>query len=130
MSNSRSVYLRVFSLLLCFTPAVAAELKLVGGSAIAPVMAELIPRFEKSSGHHVTSELNAAIGAMTARVQQGEAADVIIVSRAQIEALEKHAPVRCSKAPRMLRVRHPETVNAPADHRAVNSFGRFRQIGR
>jgi ABC-type molybdate transport system substrate-binding protein len=32
----------------------AAEIKVVSGSAVAPVMIELIARFEKSSGHRVS----------------------------------------------------------------------------
>ena len=52
-------------------------------------MGELIPRFELSSGHKVTFDFNGAIGAMTERVKNGEAADVVIVSGPQIEMLEK-----------------------------------------
>jgi molybdate transport system substrate-binding protein len=92
ISRSFAIATSLLTVILCIISTAAsrgAELKLVGGSAVGPVMAELIPRFEKLSGHHVASDLNAAIGAMTARVQQGEAADVIIVSGAQIDSLEK-----------------------------------------
>jgi molybdate transport system substrate-binding protein len=82
----------IVSFTLCIVPAtasLAADLKLVGGSAVQPVMAELIPNFEKLAGHRVVTDLDAAVGAITARVQQGEPADVVIVSGAQIESLEK-----------------------------------------
>jgi len=65
----------------------AAQIKVIGGSAVIPAMAELIPRFEQSSGHKVRADFDGAIGAMTDRVRKGEVADVVIVSGAQIDAL-------------------------------------------
>jgi len=73
--------------------ATAAQIKVLSGSAIATAMAVLIPQFEKSSGHKVASDFDGAIGAMTDRVQKGEAADVVIVSGLQIEMLEKQGKV-------------------------------------
>lgn len=67
----------------------AAQLHVLGGSALEPVLAELLPRFETRSGHKVSFDLNGAIGAMAERVQRGERADVLIVSAAQIDALEQ-----------------------------------------
>jgi molybdate transport system substrate-binding protein len=73
--------------------AIAAQIKILAGSAIETAMAVLIPQFEKSSGHKVISDFNGAIGAMADRVQKGEAADVVIVSAPQIETLEKQGKV-------------------------------------
>ncbi len=73
--------------------AAATEIKVLSGSAVEPVMIVLIPQFEQSSGHKVTFDFDGAIGAMTRRIEKGEAADVIIVSRPQIDSLEKHAKV-------------------------------------
>jgi len=56
-------------------------------------MAVLIPQFERSSGHKVIFDFDGAIGAMTERVRQGEAADVVIVSGQQVESLEKEGRV-------------------------------------
>jgi molybdate transport system substrate-binding protein len=56
-------------------------------------MIELIPKFEKSSGHKVLADLDGAIGAMTDRVKKGEAADVAIVSGAQIDDLVREGKV-------------------------------------
>jgi molybdate transport system substrate-binding protein len=71
----------------------AAQIKVVGGSAIIPVMAELIPRFEQSSGHKVRTDFDGAIGAMTDRIRKGEVADVVIVSGTQIDALTREGKV-------------------------------------
>jgi molybdate transport system substrate-binding protein len=79
--------------LLSATVAAAAEIRILSGSAIEPPMVELIPKFEKSSGHKVSFDFNGTIGGMTDRIQRGEAADVGIVSRPQIELLEKAGKV-------------------------------------
>ena len=71
----------------------AAELKVVGGSAVVPIMDVLIPQFERASGHKVVSDFDAAIGAVAKRIEMGERADVVIVSRTQIESLEKGGKV-------------------------------------
>jgi molybdate transport system substrate-binding protein len=73
--------------------AVAAEIKVVGGSAVIPVMEILIPQFERASGHKVVADFDGAIGAMAKRIEGGEAADVVIVSGQQIESLEKSGRV-------------------------------------
>jgi molybdate transport system substrate-binding protein len=77
------------SLLICILTHVAtgAEIKVLAGSAIIPVMKELIPKFEQSSGHTIKSDFNGTIGAMAARVHGGEVCDVIIVSARQIDML-------------------------------------------
>src|SRR5256885_8079044 len=64
------------------SPAPAAEIKILSGSAVEPAMNELLPRFEETSGHKVRSDFDGAIGAMTERVRKGEAADVALLSRA------------------------------------------------
>jgi molybdate transport system substrate-binding protein len=74
-------------------PAAAAEIKILSGSAIEPAMTELIPKFEQSAGHKVSFDFDGAIGGMTERVRKGEAADVLIVSRAQIAMLETEGKI-------------------------------------
>lgn len=81
------------SLLSVINVAMAAEIKVLAGSAVIPAMEVLIPQFERASGHKVVSDFDGAIGAMTKRIEKGEAADVVIVSRQQIESLEKSAKV-------------------------------------
>jgi len=71
----------------------AAELKVIGGSAVIPVMTDLIAQFEQSSGHKVRTDFDGAIGTMTDRVRNGEMADVVIVSGAQIDALVREKKV-------------------------------------
>jgi molybdate transport system substrate-binding protein len=80
-----------FSLLLVAatpSPARAAEIKLLSPVAFRVLLPELLPQFEKSSGHKVTVDF-AVLGVITDRLLKGEAADVAIVSPAQNEELQK-----------------------------------------
>ena len=69
-----------------------ADVKVLSGGAMQPALAELIPKFEQASGHKVVIEYGGA-GAMADRIQRGEAADVAIVTPAQIDALEKQGKI-------------------------------------
>ncbi|HEX4553407.1 MAG TPA: substrate-binding domain-containing protein [Xanthobacteraceae bacterium] len=70
----------------------AAEIKVLAGSAVQPVMVDLIPKFEQASGHRVTFDYG-TVGGMAERVLKGEAADVAIVSGPQAELLEKEGKI-------------------------------------
>jgi molybdate transport system substrate-binding protein len=80
-------------LLIACSAASAADIKLLGGSAVIPVMTELIATFEQSTGHKVRSDFDGAIGQMTDRLAKGEAADVVIVSGAQVDRLIREGKV-------------------------------------
>jgi molybdate transport system substrate-binding protein len=82
----------VAALFASFSAASASELKVLSGSAVQPVMNELISQFERASGHKVAFDYG-TVGAMAGRVQSGERADVIIASGSQISALEKEGKV-------------------------------------
>jgi molybdate transport system substrate-binding protein len=56
-------------------------------------MTVLIPAFERETRDRVDADFDGAIGAMAKRVAIGERADVLIVSRQQIESLEKEGKV-------------------------------------
>jgi molybdate transport system substrate-binding protein len=55
-------------------------------------MAALVPSFEQSSGHKVTFDYG-TVGEMADRVQNGEAADLVIASAPQVATLEKQGKV-------------------------------------
>ena len=42
-------------------PATAAEIKVIAGSAVTPVMSQLIATFERSTGHKVRSDFDGAM---------------------------------------------------------------------
>jgi molybdate transport system substrate-binding protein len=74
--------LRIGSTLLLLTQATsplgAAEISFFCTDALAPSMRELVPEFEKASGHHVKTTV-ANAGTIAARLESGEVADLGIV---------------------------------------------------
>ena len=68
--------------------ALSSDLRVLSGSGVLPVMNEIIPQFERTSGHRV-SIVYGTVGEMAGRVQKGEVADIVIASAPQIESLEK-----------------------------------------
>src|SRR3954463_11216593 len=67
----------------------AGDIKVLAGSAVDTAFAVLIPQFERATGDRVRFDGDGAIGQMAKRVEAGEAVDVLVVSRPQIQALEK-----------------------------------------
>jgi molybdate transport system substrate-binding protein len=70
----------------------STDIKLLSGAALRSALNESIPRFERSSGHKVTIHYG-SVGAITNRLQMGEAADVAIVSGQQIEELQRQGKI-------------------------------------
>ena len=58
----------------------AAEIKGLATIALQSVMEDLAPRFEKASGHKVSITFGLGV-AMVKRVQEGEAADLLLAPR-------------------------------------------------
>lgn len=68
------------------TTAHAAEIKVVASAAVKHVVLELVPAFEKSSGHKVTIAW-AGTEAITKRVSDGEMADIVLIAAPNIDKL-------------------------------------------
>jgi hypothetical protein len=68
------------------TTAHAAEIKLIASAAVKGVVLDLIPGFEKSSGHKVTT-IWAGTEAITKRIRAGEAVDIVLIAAPNIDKL-------------------------------------------
>jgi len=68
--------------------AAAADITLVSPGAVSTSLAELIPRFEQSSGHKVAVKYSPAL-ALAERIKKGEGADVAILGEPAADALAK-----------------------------------------
>jgi molybdate transport system substrate-binding protein len=68
------------------TPASAAEIKLLSAGAMRAVVMELLPEFEKQTGHKVTIDRGTA-GQLAKRIGEGEAFDVAIITPAVVDDL-------------------------------------------
>src|SRR5258708_40187979 len=84
------VVFTVIALALGGTPAgaSAAEIKALATIALQGVMEDLAPRFEKASGHKVSITFGLGVP-LAKRVQDGEAADLLLGPRGSIEGLIK-----------------------------------------
>ena len=80
----------LFALLMALQPiaVAAAEIAAFISIGVQSAVEELIPVFEKASGHRIVAAWAVAAGLNT-RVQDGEVADVLISTRAGIDALIK-----------------------------------------
>jgi molybdate transport system substrate-binding protein len=92
-------------LMIAATPssARAAEIKLLGPVSFRALFPDLLPQFEKSSGHNVSVGY-ATLGAITERLIKGEDADVAIVSGAQNEELQKQGKLLAGSRVEIARV--------------------------
>jgi molybdate transport system substrate-binding protein len=66
--------------------AAAAEIKVLTAGAFKQVLLALVPDFEKQTGHKVTVE-NDTVGALTKRIEAGEAFDVAVLTPAAVNNL-------------------------------------------
>lgn len=105
----------------------AAEIKVLAGSALDPVMSDLIRQFEQSSGHKVVLDSDGAIGAMTSRVQKGEAADVVIVSGTQIDLLAKEGKVLAGSRTDLAKVGVGIFIRKGANRPDIGSVENFKR---
>jgi molybdate transport system substrate-binding protein len=64
-----------------------AEIRVLSSGSLKGALSQLLPDFQKSSGNTATIEYGPA-GAIVGRIQKGDAADVVIVSRSQLQKLE------------------------------------------
>jgi molybdate transport system substrate-binding protein len=67
-------------------PVAAAEIKVLTAGAMRGVLVELLPQFEKDTGHKVAFD-NATAGTLAKRIEGGEAFDVAIITPRVIDAL-------------------------------------------
>ena len=86
---NRAIKFVVFAALSVFTGGLASatEIKCLFPLAFKSSLNELVPEFEKATGDKVTADYG-TIGALTARLKKGEAADVVIVSDKQFSELQ------------------------------------------
>src|SRR5258708_29639822 len=70
----------------------AAEIRILSSGSLKGALSLLVPEFQKSSGNTATVEYGPA-GAIAGRIQKGDAADVVIASRSQLQKLESNGKV-------------------------------------
>jgi molybdate transport system substrate-binding protein len=64
----------------------AAEVKLIGSAAVKEVVLDLIPAFEKATGHKVTT-IWSGTETVTKRVSGGEVVDIVLIAAPNVDRL-------------------------------------------
>jgi molybdate transport system substrate-binding protein len=82
----------VAALLLSGAAGAAAEIKVLSTQATEEAYKELAPQFEKASGHKVTTVFTGTLDALK-RLSNGEAYDLLIMARQQIDELSQSGKV-------------------------------------
>jgi molybdate transport system substrate-binding protein len=67
-------------------PASSADIKVLTAGAMRGVLVELLPQFEKDTGHKVSLD-NATAGTLARRIEGGEAFDVAVITPRVIDSL-------------------------------------------
>lgn len=75
----------------------AAEVKILCPIGLRPAMVELIPQFEQASGHRLTVDY-ATVAALATRINKGEPADIVIVTRQHIGNLSSQGRIAAGSA--------------------------------
>ena len=79
--------------------ATAAEIKVLTAGAFKQVLVALVPDFEKQTGHKVTVD-NETVGALTKRIEGGEAFDVVVLTPGAVKELAaKGSSSRAARRP-------------------------------
>jgi molybdate transport system substrate-binding protein len=128
MSFSRFACAMITLMVGASTGSDAAEIKVIGGSAVVPAMVELIPKFEAASGHRVRTDFDGAIGAMADRIRKGEAADMVIVSGTQIDALMRDSKVVTGSRNDIAKVGVGVFVRKGAQKPDISSIEAFKRV--
>jgi len=104
----------------------AAEIKCLCPVGMKAVIDDLVPQFERSSGHKVTIEY-ATAGVIVDRIRKGDSADVTIVTARQNEDLQKQGKIIADSRADVARVGVGVFVRAGSqkpDIRSVEDFKR------
>jgi molybdate transport system substrate-binding protein len=98
----RAVIALAFALI-CATDAPAAEVKILTAGAMKAVVLELVPQFEKETGHKAVVD-NDTAGGLAKRIEGGEAFDAVVVTPGVIDDLGKKGKVVAASRANVARV--------------------------
>ena|SRR5437867_1208300 len=108
------------------TPAAAAEIKVLSAGAYKSVVVAIQPEFEKQTGHKLVVD-NDTVGALTKRVEDGEAFDVIIVSPGAVDDLIKKGKVVTGTRQTLARVGIGAMVKEGAPKPDISTVDAFKK---
>jgi nucleoid DNA-binding protein/ABC-type molybdate transport system substrate-binding protein len=95
------------------TAANAAEVSLLSSTAMREVLEELVPAFERASGHKVAITFQSGVN-VSARIREGAIADVVITTGTALDELAKEGKVVAGSRVDFVRARVGAAVRAGA----------------
>ncbi len=127
---ARRLWILVVAALVLAPAAWPAEVHVMISAAFYGAYAELLPEFERSSGHHLVTTRGPSIGdspeAIPARLARGEAADVVIMDASSAEELGKRGLVRADTKVDLARSLIGVAVRAGAPKPDISTVAAFR----
>lgn len=123
---ARRCLLGLCLLLAGMLPVSAANIKLLTTGAFRPVAQDLIPAFQKQTGHTVTMVSDTA-GAIIRRLRNGEAFDVIVLTSDGLDALADLGTVSGDSVVPLAKVGIGVAVGLSAPQPNIYSVEAFRQ---
>jgi molybdate transport system substrate-binding protein len=121
----RAVIALAFALI-CATGAKAAEVKILTAGAMKAVVLELVPQFEKETGHKAVVD-NDTAGGLAKRIEGGEAFDVVVVTPGVIDDLGKKGKVVADSRSNVARVGVGVVVKEGAALPDIGSVDAFKR---
>ena len=112
--------------LACFAVAMTPVQATAADIKLRVLLPELLPQFEKSSGHKVMVEYS-TLGAITDRVMKGEAGDVAIVTSAQNEELQKQGKLLAGSRAELAKVGYSAFVKTGAARPDLGTVDAFKR---
>src|SRR5215213_4180742 len=88
----RRVIIAILAVWACVTAAEAAEVKILTAGAMKAVVLELVPQFEKETGHKAVVD-NDTAGGLAKRIEGGEAFDAAVITPGALNDLAKKGKV-------------------------------------
>jgi molybdate transport system substrate-binding protein len=130
--SGRIVRLLLAGVILMTTPVVcfAADVRVLISAGFYQAYADLVPAFERASGHHLITTRGPSMGdsseAIPARLARGEAADVVILDGAAADGLASKGLVRADSKVTLARSLVGMVVRAGAAKPDIGSVEAFK----
>jgi len=106
--------------------AAGAEIKVLSAGAFKQVLLALVPDFERTSGHKVTVE-NDTVGALTKRIEAGEAFDLAVLTPKAVDDLAKEGKFVPGSRANLARVGVGVVVKDGTPKPDISSVAAFKQ---
>jgi molybdate transport system substrate-binding protein len=105
--------------------ATAAEVKVMAGAAMSGAFGELLPQFERATGHKIVIQYGAT-GAFKKKIEDGEAFDLVIMGSDGVDDLIKQGKIAGDTRLDIARVGTGVAVRADAPKPDISSVDAFR----